>query len=89
MSKTGIELAQAKLQELREHGQRPIIVNPIDKARQNPLSLRKAVTAKCYECMGFEKMAVRDCTSPGCPLFNVRPWQNYRISASALNEDEL
>lgn len=53
---------------------------PIEAAQDNPKSLRKAITAKCYECMGGGqergwKQLIRDCTSPKCPLWPVRPYQ--------------
>lgn len=54
--------------------------SPTDKARADPYSLRKAITAFCYECMGGDgepgaRQHVRNCTSPKCPLYAVRPWQ--------------
>ena len=44
------------------------------------MSLRKAVNAKCRECIydpnsgqGTWRKQVEDCTSPLCPLFPYRP----------------
>jgi hypothetical protein len=42
-------------------------------------SLRKAIDAKCKECIydpcqnGTWRQQVEACTSPSCPLFSVRP----------------
>jgi len=56
--------------------------SPRDRARDMPKSLRAAVTAKCWECMGdgadgpvHTRQAIRTCTSPGCPLYGLRPYQ--------------
>ena len=43
------------------------------------ISLRQSINAKCKECIydpyaaGAWRMQVAACTSPGCPLFEVRP----------------
>ena len=45
------------------------------------MSLRKAINDKCKECLydphadglGPWRMQVEACTSPSCPLFDVRP----------------
>jgi hypothetical protein len=60
------------------------VSTPIQKARANPNSLRKAITAFCFECVGGDgepgaRNHVRDCTAKGCPLFRVRPWQKQQI----------
>lgn len=54
--------------------------SPLNKALADPKSLRKAVTAFCYECVGGDgepgaRIHVRNCTTRNCPLFRVRPWQ--------------
>ena len=49
-------------------------------------SLRKAINAKCRECLydadadglGPWRMQVEACTSPQCPLFEVRPRNRCR-----------
>ncbi len=49
-------------------------------------SLRKAINAKCRECLydadavglGPWRMQVEACTSPECPLFEVRPRNRCR-----------
>ena len=58
----------------------PCIKNPIERALEQPESLRRAITAKCYECVGMDgdanfRETIRTCTSPKCPLFHLRPYQ--------------
>jgi hypothetical protein len=57
----------------------PKRLDPLEKAEQNPRSLRSAINARCYDCSGFVKVDVTDCDMPGCELFNVRPWQRPHI----------
>jgi hypothetical protein len=49
------------------------------------MSLRKAVDAKCRECIydpysgdGTWRQQVEGCTNPKCPLFPLRPLPDYR-----------
>lgn len=55
--------------------------NAIEKAKENPTSLRKAINAKCFDCMcgscnhGITRL-IRECNVSGCPLHPVRPYQN-------------
>jgi len=58
---------------------RPKIIDPIEKAEQNPNSLKYAIRAKCFNCSGFEKKEVTNCEMFDCELFNVRPWQKPYI----------
>lgn len=39
-------------------------------------SKAEAIKAFCLECVGFKFKRVTNCTSPKCPLFNVRPYQD-------------
>ena len=51
-------------------------MNPIQRSQANPRSLRLAINAKCYECLGCLpswRREVENCTSPKCPLFAQRP----------------
>lgn len=49
----------------------------LKQAMSGKCSPRTAVKAFCAECNGFEREAIRDCTSYACPLWNFRP---YRIT---------
>jgi hypothetical protein len=42
-------------------------------------SPRKRIKAFCMECFGFDdnfRNDIRACTSPACPLFELRPFQH-------------
>ena len=60
------------------------------------MSLRKAVNAKCKECIydpyqpGAWKQQVQACTSPKCPLFPVRPISSSKngLYAPILDADK-
>lgn len=66
--------------------------NPIARAKEHP-GLRSCINAKCWECMGGGDEAdprrlIRECSSPGCPLWPVRPYQQ-RTDAPVDNADAL
>lgn len=78
---SAIERAQQRMREMRDLGIVPERLNPLERARRNPASLRLAITAKCYECLGGEdakniRREIRECTSTRCPLYPVRPYQS-------------
>jgi hypothetical protein len=50
-------------------------LSPLEKAKQNPKSLRLAINAKCYDCTCFQKREVKLCEMNDCPLWAVRPWK--------------
>ena len=71
-----LQKARAKRAENVRLGIKPL--NPTEKARQNPQSMRLAINAFCYECMGFAKSwrnYVKECPSKNCPLFGFRPYK--------------
>jgi hypothetical protein len=39
------------------------------------ITLRQALKAKCYECLGYFEDGRQDCQMPNCPLY---PWMPYR-----------
>ena len=56
------------------------VLDPIEKARQNPHSLRRAINGKCYDCIGRNadpnwRKSIRECIVVDCSLWNVRPYQ--------------
>ncbi len=56
-------------------------LDPIEKAKRNPKSLRAAITAKCWDCIGADadpnpKWRIGNCEITDCPLFHARPWQS-------------
>lgn len=50
-------------------------LDPIEKARQNPKSLRAAINGKCYDCCCGNRAEVSRCQITDCTLHPVRPWQ--------------
>ena len=50
-------------------------LNPTEKAKANPTSMRRAINANCYECNGQENWVTRtrECPTPTCPFYNFRP----------------
>ena len=82
-----LALANAKRQAMREAGVVIERLDPLERARRNPRSLRLAVTGKCWNCFGagadgiaFTKETIRDCKARDCPLWEVRPYKEQRIS---------
>jgi len=55
--------------------QRSKQLNPIEKLKTKPNSLRFAVNAKCFDCTCQQKLEIKFCEAFDCPLFNVRPYQ--------------
>lgn len=50
------------------------VIDPIEKAKQNPNSKALAIKAKCWDCAGGSRQEVILCPAKECPLWNVRPW---------------
>jgi hypothetical protein len=74
---------QERMRELRESGWKPVHRNPVEQAQANPKSLKAAIKAFCWECVGANadpgaKFRVRDCTVTRCALHPHRPWQNAK-----------
>jgi len=73
-------LARARYAELRRQGKsKP--KTPIEAHLGHPLSLRLAVTAKCWDCQGGDadphpRWRIGNCEITDCPLWTVRPWQH-------------
>lgn len=75
---------QEKMREMRAAGWKPVHKNPIEQALDKPNSLKAAIKAKCWECVGGDhdpgaKFRVRDCAvGARCPLYPHRPWQTVK-----------
>lgn len=70
------EIAKIK----RENGEKVERKNPLEKAALRPDSLRLAINAKCYDCIGQDgdpnwRESIRECLCTDCPLYPVRPYQ--------------
>ena len=60
---------------------RPMMPPPDDSKRAyaGTASPREAIKAKRLECVCFCETEVRLCTSPGCPLWEYRPFQTRKV----------
>lgn len=76
-----LELARQRRREMAERGETPARLDPLEKARRNPTSLRLAINAKCFDCEGGDadpnvQARIGTCTITTCPLHPVRPYQH-------------
>ena len=82
MQNTALIAAQKKLAEMREQGIDRVVLNPVEKAKANPTSLKYAIRAHCWQCVGADasegaKQMVRDCSvGDKCALYPHRPWKD-------------
>jgi hypothetical protein len=86
--------AQEAMAQKRAAGWKPIVLNPVEKAKANPGSVKMAVKAHCWTCCGAGadpgvKLHVRDCSVKSCNLWPHRPWQNAKGSFSLNEAGEL
>jgi hypothetical protein len=84
--------AAAKRAELRAAGVTPERLDPIEKARRNPTSLRLAINAKCFDCEGGNsdpnvQRRIGTCASRECPLWTVRPYQELAAGETRSRRD--
>jgi len=73
-SKQGLNEYRQKLRLGLVESPKPL--DPIEKSRKNPNSLRFAINARCFDCSGFERSDVTNCEMTDCFLYRHRPWQN-------------
>lgn len=76
----GLEAARVKAAEMKAAGIEPERLDPLERARRKPGSLRLAINAKCYDCGGRDadpgwRERIRTCVIPSCSLYPVRPYQ--------------
>jgi hypothetical protein len=60
-------------------------LNPIEKAKANPNSLRAAINGKCFECVCDKYKYVTHCLAKDCPLWLLRPWQGNKTTETGEN----
>jgi hypothetical protein len=80
MSNAGIEAARKRQAEMKALGIPIVRKNPIGKSNDAPKSLRLAINANCYTCVGEDhdpgwKDRVRYCEITICPLHKVRQYR--------------
>ena len=74
------EQAMKGLAEYREKvasGEIEVVrLNPIERSNANPTSLRLAINAMCYMCLGNgSAQEIKNCSDYKCPLHKVRPYR--------------
>ena len=47
----------------------------LGRAFSGVASPRAAIKAMCLTCVGYERMAITNCTGWSCPLWKYRPYQ--------------
>jgi hypothetical protein len=77
---SALEMARKKRADMAEQGIKVVVLDPIEKAAKHPSSLRMAVNAMCWDCVGAgadanPRAAIRECGIKKCPMWNVRPYQ--------------
>ena len=57
-------------------------LNPAEKARKNPRSLRLAINAKCWDCTCGQRAEIKHCPmETNCSLWPLRPYQQQEHAA--------
>ena len=75
-TETPLQKAQRVMREKREAGEEIERLDPIEKARRNPKSLRLAINGKCWDCCCGQRMEIKLCGVVDCSLHPVRPYQD-------------
>ncbi|WP_026610732.1 hypothetical protein [Methylocaldum szegediense] len=87
-----LEKGRKRWEELRAKGEVKRL-DPIEKARLDPKSLRKAINGKCWDCIGAgadpnPRGAIANCHITLCTLWPVRPYQHIAGKAETDETDE-
>ena len=75
----GLELARFAVQARIASGL-SAYRNPLEKSKENSSSLRCAINAKCFDCIGQDadpdwRGSIKNCVCNDCPLYAVRPYR--------------
>lgn len=88
--------AQEKMREMRASGWKPVVLNPREKAKANPKSLKLAIRAHCWECCGGDakgnnvRQRVHECDLiEKCALWPHRPWQKLGAAGAQEPDDDI
>ncbi len=70
------------------------IPTPIEKAAENIKSLRLAINAKCFDCMGcgfdgHPANEIRNCEISDCSLWPVRPYKPKDTKRESKNTKDI
>ena len=81
MSKA-LDKARSAMKAMRDSGIKIERLDPIERAKRNPTSLKAAIKAKCWDCcgagsdgVGETKESIRTCRCLSCPLHSHRPYK--------------
>lgn len=90
---TPLQQAHENMRLRREAGEVIVRRDPIEKAKLKPTSLRLAITAKCWDCIGGTsdsnpRARIRDCGVTKCPLYTVRPFQEAKGNSGFVDEED-
>lgn len=60
--------------------ERTVPKTPLEKWEEDKTSLRKSISAQCWNCMGGDdgdnvRKEIKDCSSKVCTLWHVRPYK--------------
>jgi len=50
-------------------------LNPEEKAKVNPKSMKCAIAAKCWDCSCGQREEIKMCGITDCSLYNFRPYR--------------
>lgn len=50
--------------------------NLVARALNGSASPRQAIKARCYQCVGFIRSEIVNCSAQACALWKYRPFQN-------------
>ena len=72
-----LQAAAAEYRENLKSGEiiRSKSLNPEEKAKQNPTSMKYAIAAKCFDCTCGQRDEIKLCTITDCSLYNFRPYK--------------
>jgi len=80
MSLSALGKARIATQERIAAGLPVVRLTPLEKLKNNPLSLRASINAKCFDCIGQDadpdwRGSIKNCPCNDCPLYSVRPYR--------------
>lgn len=54
--------------------------------RGKTITLKQAILAKCYDCLGYYADGKQGCKMPDCPLYPYMPYNENRISFRRISK---
>jgi len=72
-----LQAAAAEYREKVKSGEiiRTKALNPEEKAKANPTSMKYAIRAKCWDCACGQRDEIKLCSITDCSLYNFRPYK--------------